>query len=145
MKRVIKSYVATAAIAAMATLFLAGAAQAEDGTVKFSGGSVAAGVGWSWGNGTLNFQGKTHKFKVKGLSVIDIGASKVEAAGDVSNLNKLSDFNGNYTAVSAGAVVAGGGSIITMRNQNGVTITAKSTTKGLQFNLSVEGISITLE
>jgi hypothetical protein len=29
-----------------------------DGTVRLSEGSVAVGIGWSWGHGTLSFKGK---------------------------------------------------------------------------------------
>jgi hypothetical protein len=145
MKYSIRSFSVTAAVALIAALCFAGTAQAEDATIKFSGGSVAAGIGYSWGSGTLTFQGKEHKFKVTGFSVVDIGASSIDAAGTVSDLKSLSDFNGIYTAVSAGGAVAGGGGVITMRNPNGVKITATSTAKGLQFNLAVKGITFTLE
>src|SRR5262245_12948109 len=40
-----------------------------DATLKLSEGSVAAGIGFSWGKGTLSYQGKTHAVKVQGLSV----------------------------------------------------------------------------
>ena len=33
-------------------------AEQVDGTVKITGKSVAAGGGYSWGNGGLNYQGK---------------------------------------------------------------------------------------
>ena len=29
-----------------------------DATLQLSGGSVAAGIGWSWGSGTLTYKGK---------------------------------------------------------------------------------------
>ena len=34
--------------------------------------SIAAGVGVSWGDGTLSFEGERYPFSVKGLSVGDI-------------------------------------------------------------------------
>ncbi len=80
-----------------------------DGTVKLSSGSVAVGVGFSWGSGMLTYQGKEYPFSVSGLSVADVGISQAEASGDVYHLKKLADFNGNYTGVSAGATIAGGG------------------------------------
>jgi hypothetical protein len=49
----------------------------------------------------------------------------------VYNLAKIEDFDGNYTAVSAGATVAGGGSATAMQNQNGVVIKMHSTNQGL--------------
>jgi hypothetical protein len=116
-----------------------------DGTVKISSGSVAAGVGFSWGSGVLTYQGKEHPFSVSGLSVADVGISQAEASGSVYHLKKLEDFNGNYTGVSAGATVAGGGGGMALRNQNGVVVNLAGTTQGLKFKLGVDGVKITLK
>src|SRR5215472_13223800 len=51
-----------------------------DGSIKLSGGSVAVGVGYSWASGTLTYKGKDYPISVSGLSVGDVGATKVEAA-----------------------------------------------------------------
>ena len=75
------------------------------GKVWMESRSVALGIGVSWGDGKLTFQGKDHVFDVKGLSVIDLGVSKVTATGEVFNLKKLSDFNGNYDGVNRAGVV----------------------------------------
>lgn len=123
----------------------ANTAQEPDGTVNLTGGSVAVGIGYVWGSGDLNFQGKTHKFKLSGLSVVDVGAAHITATGNVYNLKNLSDFNGNYTAATAGLTVAGGGSAAVLRNDHGVVIKLTSTTQGLRFNLSADGIGITLK
>jgi len=79
-----------------------------DGTVNFSGGSIAAGVGFSWGHGDLNYGGESHAFKISGVSLVDVGAANVSASGHVYNLKNLADFNGNYVAMTAGMTVAGG-------------------------------------
>ena len=113
-----------------------------DATLKLSAGSVAVGVGFSWGSGTLTYKGKDYPISVKGLSVGDVGATKVEASGSVYNLKKLEDFNGNYTAVTAGATVAGGGSATAMRNQNGVSVNVVATTQGLKFALGAGGVDM---
>ena len=81
-----------------------------DGTVTLTGGSVAAGIGYVWGHGDLNYGGGSHPFKISGLSIVDVGAANISASGQVYNLKKLSDFDGNYVAVSAGVTVAGGAS-----------------------------------
>ena len=82
-----------------------GARRGQDGPpsgkVWVESRSVAIGIGVSWGDGKLTFQGKDHVFNVNGLSVIDLGVSKVTANGEVFNLKKLSDFNGNYVAGTA--------------------------------------------
>ena len=116
-----------------------------DGTVKISSGSVAAGVGFSWGGGVLTYQGKDYPFDVSGLSVADVGISKAEASGTVSHLKNLADFNGNYTGVSAGAAIAGGGGGMALQNQGGVVLKLSGTTQGLKFKLGVDGVKITLK
>lgn len=118
--------------------------QAPDGTVTFSGGSVAVGIGFSWGRGTLEFQGKEYRLRVRGLSIVDVGASNFTSSGVVYNLKRVEDFAGTYTAATAGATVAGGASTTIMRNQNGVTIQMAATRQGLQFTLAPEGLTITM-
>jgi hypothetical protein len=112
------------------------------GTVNFAGGSLAAGIGVSWGEGTVLFQGKTHHFKIDGFNVGDVGISKIDATGDVYNLTSMADFDGNYAAAGAGATLAGGGSIMTMQNPHGVVMQVRSTTAGLRLNLGPSGISV---
>src|SRR5262249_22172000 len=112
--------VAVAAATSLALPAIASACDKPDGKIEFSGGAIAAGVGYSRGKGTLQYQGRTIPITVKGLSVVAVGGTSVQASGEVCNLAKLSDFDGNYTAASAGATLAGGGSIATMQNQHGV-------------------------
>jgi len=50
-------------------------AQAPYAIVELSGGSVAAGVGLSWGSGTLIFQGKRYPLRVSGISLASVGVS----------------------------------------------------------------------
>jgi hypothetical protein len=113
-----------------------------DATVEFTGGSVAAGMGFVWGNGDLIYKGQKHQFKLSGVSIVDVGAARIAASGVVYHLKNLSDFDGNYSAVTAGITVAGGGSAAILRNQHGVVIKLLSTTEGLRFNLSANGIDI---
>ena len=67
------------------------------GTLKLSEGSVAVGVGLSWGGGVLTYEGKDYPFSMQGLAVADVGISRAEATGMVYNLTQLADFDGNYT------------------------------------------------
>ena len=136
------------AVVAVGTLVaaLAGvvAAQAKNGTLTLSDGSVAAGVGFSWGKGTLAYAGKTYPVKVEGLSVGEIGIVRATATGTVSNLTNVGDFSGNYVAVGAGAAAAGGAGVAVMQNQNGVVIELQSTTQGASLKLGAEGLRLTL-
>ncbi len=116
-----------------------------DATIEFSGGSIAAGIGFSWGSGTVTYKGKTHEVSVDGLSVGDVGASRISLTGNVYHLKKLEDLPGNYTSVAAGATIGGGGAAVAMRNQNGVVIEALSTTQGLKVSLATGGANIKLK
>ncbi len=82
---------------------------------------------------------------MKGLSAGDVGATKVEASGKVYNLKKLEDFDGNYTGVGAGAAVAGGGGVSTMRNQNGVTVDLVTTTQGVKVAIGGGGVDMKIK
>ncbi len=117
---------------------------ATEGTISFTGGAVAIGVGFQWGNGTLTYQGGQYPFRLDGLSVVDIGVTRVTGSGRVHNLYKLADFNGNYVSISAGAAVAGGGSVASLRNQNGVVIDGVTTAQGVRLTLAPGGVNITL-
>jgi hypothetical protein len=116
-----------------------------DAYLELSEGSVAIGIGYSWGEGTLTYQDKKYPVEVKGLSVIDVGITKVTAFGKVYGLKKLEDFNGNYTAATAEGTLGGGAGATTMKNQNGVVIDLFTTTKGLNLKLAPSGISLKLK
>ena len=112
-----------------------------------SGGSVAIGIGYVWGNGTLYFSKdqKQYKFKLSGVSVVDVGGAGITAEGEVYNLARPADLSGNYSAVTAGLTVIEGGSVAYLKNDNGVVIKLHSQTGGLRFNLSANGMHITLQ
>ena len=133
-------------IVAVCVLF-AGTAFAQDklsGTIDISSTTIAAGIGVNWGHGTLNFEGKTYKFKLNGVSVVDLGISSVSAAGDVYNLTSISDFAGMYSGGEAAIAVAGGAGVQELTNQKGVKIKLKSKKQGIQLKLAPEGVKIEL-
>ena len=116
--------------------------------VWLSGGVVAVGIGYSWGHGTLYYSKdqKQYKFKISGVSVADVGAAGLNAEGEVYNLASPADLSGNYTAFTAGVTIVEGGSLAYLKNdKNGVVIKLHSQTGGLRFNLSANGMHITLQ
>ena len=121
------------------------AKEKPSGTLRLSGKSVSAGVGWSWGHGTLNYKGKSYRFKVDGLEVGAVGASSISATGNVYHLRKVADFNGTYAAAAAGAAVGGGAQASALRNQNGVVIHLKATSRGVELKAGVDGLKLTIE
>ena len=116
-----------------------------DGTVRLSGGSVAAGIGYTWGHGELKTSDQSQKFSIKGVSVVDVGATGFDASGDVYNLKTLADFPGTYVAAGAGIAVVNGVTAVYLRNEHGVVIKLIANTKGLKFNLSADGVRIALK
>ena len=143
--RIFKSLLTVALLSVFLFATNAVANEKPSATLEMSSKSVALGVGFSWGDGTLKIQGKEYKFSVKGLSIIDVGASTISVVGDVYHLNKVEDFNGTYMAASVGLVIGGGGEASAMKNQNGVVIKLTSTQKGLKAKLAPEGITLTLK
>src|SRR5258706_536903 len=71
--------------------------------VWLSGGSVAVGIGYTWGHGTLYYSKdqKQYKFKLSSVSVADVGGAGITAEGEVYNLAAPADLSGNYSAVTA--------------------------------------------
>ena len=116
-----------------------------DALIEFSGGSVAAGIGFSWGSGKLTQSGKEYPLKIDGLTLGSVGITKASAWGKVYKLTKLSDINGTFTAIGTGATVGGGGSAIALRNNKGVVIDLYTTTEGASFSLGAGGVKIELK
>jgi hypothetical protein len=137
--------VAAVFLSCTSATILAAPDRTPDATIDFSGGSVAVGVGIDWAKGTLHYKGQDVPVKVKGLSLVRVGASKISAAGEVYNLKELSKFAGNYAAVAAGAALAGGGSVSAMHNEHGVVMHLRSTAVGLDLDLGVKGLEISLD
>jgi hypothetical protein len=144
MRRTLMSVMAIAGLWLMVRLISA-EAQPPDATLTWATVSIADGVGYSWGEGVLTFQGQAYPFRVEELAVGNMGISKAEATGNVYHLTKIEDFSGDYVAVSASAAIAGGSGIATMRNQHGVVIDLTAIDQGIELKFAVEGVKITVE
>jgi len=112
------------------------------GMIALSGNAVAVGIGYSWGNGTLDFHGEKYPFKIDGVSLVDVGAASFDGSGEVYNITSPQQLAGSYVAAGVGAAIAQGGSVVTLQNENGVVIHLHTTQEGLRFNLSAGGVSI---
>ena len=129
--------------------FMAAIANAQDNhsvaTLKFVERGVALGFGVSWGEGTLTFKGKKYPFKIQGLSINDIGISKVNATGKVFDLKNIEDFNGTYNAGGSEATMGEGVGAIMMKNEKGVSIQIIVLSEGARIKLSVGGVEMKLK
>ena len=96
--------------------------------------------------GELTFKGKKYPFKIGGLSVgANVGVSKMAAVGEVYDLKDVSKFPGTYTKLDASVALGGGVGGLQMKNENGVIMRLESRTQGLQFNLGMSGVTVTME
>jgi hypothetical protein len=131
-------------------LLAAGIALAEDqtpsGTIVIDETQVMWIVGGDIGGGTLNFQGKSYKFKTDGLKLGGFGIHKVKLDGDVYGLENAEDFAGVYGVAEAGVTLgnASKGDTV-MKNDKGVILHLKSAAQGIALDLGVEGMKVTME
>lgn len=119
-----------------------------DATLRLTGKSIAVGIGFSSGSGTLTYKGKNHKVDVDGLSVAKVGISSASAVGKVYNLKKLKDFNGNYSATGGGGrgvTMGGGSSSVTIQNESGVRIVLQSSERGMNLTVGRGGVKMQIE
>ena len=83
--------------------------------------------------------------KINGVTVLDVGASSVEATDEVYNLVEATDLEGTYISGQAGAVLVAGGSVLSMKNDKGVVIKLKSSQKGARLTLAAGGMTFKLK
>lgn len=133
---------ALVAVMALAIPLMAQAEDQPDGTVYFKTHNVAVGVGVTWGDGTLTYQGKEYKFTIKGLSLLDLGMGDVEAKGNVYNLKKLADFEGTYSSAKAGAAFGKGIAAEQLVNNAGVKMNLKAVQEAARLTLAPGGVEI---
>jgi hypothetical protein len=80
MNRMRRSFMVAGLRLTMATPIFADERTAD---LTFSVGGVAAGIGYTCGDGVLNLDGQEYPFAVHGLSVVDVGVAHIEGSGEV--------------------------------------------------------------
>jgi outer membrane protein OmpA-like peptidoglycan-associated protein len=141
-------------VAAVLGLMLTAAApamaQTPDGWAQLETTSAMLGIGGQSGDGqlTLPMLGTNcvYPFKVSGFGAgVQVGISKISAAGPVKGLTKLEDFPGSYSATHGEAtILAGGGGTEMKNNNNNVTVTLSSQTAGLNIGVAGQGMTVTM-
>jgi len=125
--------------------FAASKEEKPDASLRLSFKSVAVGIGFSSGSGTLTYKGKEYPISVSGVSVGKVGISGSSATGKVYNLKSLADFDGHYVGAGTGMTVAGGRSRLEMKNQNGVQLYIASASQGLDVALGRSGADMSVK
>jgi len=118
---------------------------AESGTVRMRVTNVRFIVGVGGGSGILTFRGHRYPLRIGGVSLGSIGVAGADLVGTASHLRTAADIAGTYSAASAGIAVAGGGKAATLQNSNGVVLTLRGRQVGFAANLSVSGMTISLQ
>jgi hypothetical protein len=112
--------------------------------VRISQVQVALIVSGALGGGTLSFEGQSHDFSIGGLGIGGLGASRMEAEGEVYNLKRLEDFEGPYAQGRAGAV-AGDSQIeggLWLINPKGVEMRLSSRREGYALSLGGDAVYV---
>jgi hypothetical protein len=97
------------------------------------------------GSGTLFYRGGAYPFTVAGLGVGGIGASTLDATGDVYNLPSINLFPGAYAQGQYGFVI---GTMsrgdLWLQNQTGVVMHLKGKREGLMLSLGGDAMVINM-
>jgi len=115
------------------------------GAITLSAKGAAVGVGYTWGDGILTYGGRKYPFSVDGISIADVGFSRVTGRGRVYNLHRLQDFSGTYAAATGEATAGTGLGGQVLQNANGVQIRVDQVTRGVRLQGSADGIKLTLK
>jgi len=128
----------------------AAAQNAPQPWAQIQSSSTMIGVGGQSGDGQLTLANLgsncVYPFKVSGFGAgIQVGISRISAAGPVENLNRLEDFSGDYSATHQEATIVAGSGATAMQNKaNGVSMDLTSQTTGLNIGIAGQGITVSM-
>jgi len=98
------------------------------------------------GSGTVYFDGRSYPFTVGGLGIGGLGASTVDAAGDVYNLRNIRDFAGSYAEGRYGfAFGTHSAGDLWLENEKHVVLHLHAKRTGLMLSLGGSVMVITLQ
>lgn len=136
------------ALVALIVLLGAGfvsAAHADSGTISFRVFKAGWFIGGSGGSGTLYFHGRAYPVSIGGLSAgLVFGGSETHFRGTVTHINSPSDVSGVYGAVGAGGAAVVGAQAIVLRNEKGALLRLTGHQVGLQLNVDLSGMAISV-
>lgn len=116
-----------------------------DGTVDMDQVQVAYIGSAGGGSGTLYYHGAAYPFTVGGLGVGGIGASTIDAQGEVYKLSTLANFAGAYAQGRYGfAIGSTSAGDLWMQNESGVIMHLKAKRTGLMLSLGGDAVVISM-
>jgi hypothetical protein len=118
---------------------------APDGTVDMREVQVAYIGSGSGGSGTLFYRGRAYPFSIEGLGVGGIGASTIDATGEVYKLPSLAQFPGAYGQGRYGfAIGDASAGDLWLQNEAGVIMHLKAKRTGLMLSLGGDAVVISM-
>jgi hypothetical protein len=116
-----------------------------DATVSMDQVQVAYIGNAGGGTGTLFYRGRAYPFKVGGLGVGGIGASTIDAKGEVYKLSSVAAFPGTYGQASYGFVFGTkSAGDLWLQNESGVIMHLKAKRTGLMLSLGGDAVVISM-
>jgi hypothetical protein len=145
MSRSTKTRTALAALTALAAVTLSSAAQADTCSISFSVLKAGWFIGGSGGSGSMRCGGRSYPISIGGLSAgLVFGASDTHFRGSASFNGSPYDVAGVYGAAGAGGAIGVGAQAIVLRNEKGAVLRLTGRQVGLQVNLDLSGLSISM-
>lgn len=121
------------------------AGKTPDGTVELSQVQVAYIGSGSTGRGVLHHRGRSYPFNISGLGVGGVGASTIEATGEVYNLPDAARFRGTYGQARYGfALGTMSGGDMWLQNEAGVIMRLKARREGLMLSLGGDAMLVSM-
>jgi hypothetical protein len=116
-----------------------------DGTIDMQQVQVAYIGSGSGGSGTFYYRGNAYPFSIGGVGIGGIGASTIDAQGEVYKLSSLANFPGTYAQARYGfAVGTASGGDLWMQNEAGVILHLKAKRTGLMLSLGGDAVVISM-
>ena len=144
MRSILSTFCATLIAAAVMLTNAMTPSYAETGAVRFSVGSAGFIIGIGGGSGVLRFRGRNYPLTISGARIGTIGASSTQVTGVARNLRQPSDIVGTYSGVGASVAVVGGGGTAQLQNEKGVILDVRAVKVGLEANLNLGGVTISM-
>ncbi|MDO9713819.1 hypothetical protein [Paracraurococcus lichenis] len=122
------------------------AGKVPDATVRMNEVQAAYIGSGSAGNGTLYYRGRSYPFIITGAGIGGIGASTIDAHGEVYNLRDLVRFPGAYGEARYGfALGTESAGDLWLQNESGVIMHLKARREGLMLSLGGDAMAISMK
>jgi lipid-binding SYLF domain-containing protein len=134
-----------AATVMLAGLGLSSAARADTCSISFTVIKAGFVVGGQGGSGTLRCGDRAYPISIGGLSYgFMIGASETRFSGTATFSGSPRNVAGVYGAGGGGAAIGRGAQAMVLTNQNGAVLALTGRQRGLQVNLDLSGLAVSM-